>query len=325
MITSGLRCQDIQKYLKNGSELSMTRYMFFNRFFGDDGEITDKPALQMKLIKEVRIEEFGIKTCPVWERKIWTNRENENFLPKINGFEEDFLKLYNESLETDAEKKEESYKARKQIRRIMYFLNNFPIEDKGNYLKTFLNSPMILKLISWQHKVSNDLDFQDSQSLKKNIFHVLQEYFAGIRLPEGISASDRLYITLNRRGTERIRQSTQVVLAGFLTENFEIKLEEEKDRIGGIRKNLIFKLKEGNQKIIFDLPMLDYVVMRGVGLISQVLESSYVDRLENFKGKLLLNQNIAKDTVDIVTLQTNYRFKRQRFRLRGKKLEVYYG
>lgn len=322
MITSGLQYQDIQKYLKDCSEFPMTKYMFFNRFFGDDGEKIDRLALQMELIKEIRIEELGIKACPVWERKIWTNNENERFSPNINGFEEYFSKLYNESLKPDSKN---SHKYRGQIRRILYFLYNFPSEDKdNNYLKTFLNSPMILKLLSWQNKNSNDLDFQDRQFLKRNIFHVLQEYFAGIRLPEGISTSERLYITLNR-GSDEIRQSTQVILANFLRDRFEIKLEEEKDGIGNSRKNLIFKYKEGNQKIIFDLPMLDYVVMRGVGLISQVLEKSYIDRLENFKGQLLLNQNMAEDTVEIVTLQTNYRFKRQKFILKDNKLEVHYG
>jgi adenylate kinase family enzyme len=318
LITSGLNYQDIEKILQNDSNPAISEFMFFNRFFGDNGVVLDKPALQLKLIREIRREDFGIQVFPVWERKLWRKREDEKFRPNITGFYDEFSQLHKVALQTSSQN---SYKAREQIRRIMFFLYKFLAEDKGRYIKTYLNSPMILKLISWENQNTKELSFEDEKLFKNSIFHVLQEYFAGIRLPEGIYPSDKLYITLNR-GPEGIRQSTQVVLACFQKEDFHIQLEEEKDGLGNVRKNLVFKMKKGKQKIIFDLPMLDYTIMRSIGLISQKLKSSYVGRLENFKGKLLLHNDISENAVQIIRLQANYKFQRQEFKIRDNKLEV---
>jgi len=318
LITSGLNYQDIEKILQNDSNPAISEFMFFNRFFGDNGVVLDKPALQLKLIREIRREDFGIQVFPVWERKLWRKREDEKFRPNITGFYDEFSQLHKVALQTSSQN---SYKAREQIRRIMFFLYKFLAEDKGRYIKTYLNSPMILKLISWENQNTKELSFEDEKLFKNSIFHVLQEYFAGIRLPEGIYPSDKLYITLNR-GPEGIRQSTQVVLACFQKEDFHIQLEEEKDGLGNVRKNLVFKMKKGKQKIIFDLPMLDYTIMRSIGLISQKLKRSYVGRLENFKGKLLLHNDISENAVQIIRLQANYKFQRQEFKIRDNKLEV---
>lgn len=316
LITSGLNYQDIQKIMQNASGPLMTEYMFFNRFFGDSGKEIDQPAQQLRMIREIRKEEFGIHVCPVWERKIWMKRKNKGFNVNLAGLDNDFERLHDEAMKTDINS---SYKAREQIRRIMFFLYDFPAEDQGKYIKTYLNSPMILKLISWQKQNDDELSYEDN-NLKKSILHVLQEYFAGIRVPEGISTGIYLYITLNR-GSEGIRQSTQAVLACFHKEDFKLRLDKEEDGLGGFRKNLVFE--KGQYQIRFDLPMLDYIMMRNVGEIGQRLKSAYVDRLENFKGKLLLLKGDGSgDIVNIIRLQADYKFHRQEFKIREKRLEV---
>lgn len=316
LITSGLNYQDIQKILQNPSELSMTKFMFFNRFFGDDGNKIDQPAQQLRMIREIRKEEFGIHVSPIWERKIWMKRKNSGFNVSIAGLDNDFERLHDEAMKTDINS---SYKAREQIRRIMFFLYDFSAKDQGKYIKTYLNSPMILKLISWQKQNDDELSFEDN-NLKKSILHVLQEYFAGIRLPEGISSGNYLYITLNR-GSEGIRQSTQAVLACLHKEDFKLRLDKEKDGLDGFRRNLVFE--KGQYQIRFDLPMLDYIVMRNVGEMGQRLKSAYVDRLENFKAKLLLLEGDgSEDIVNIIRLQADYKFHRQKFKIREKRLEV---
>lgn len=319
LITSGLNYQDVQKIMENASELSTAEFMFFNRFFGDDGNKIDQAAQQLKTIREIRKEEFGIQVCPVWERRIWMKREDTDYLPNIKGLDNDFARLHINAIKSDTKN---SYKAREQIRRIMFFLNNFSEEDQGKYIKTYLNSPMILKLISWHKQTDDELSYEDKQLLKESIFHVLQEYFAGIRLPEGVSPSDNLYITINR-GSEGIRQSAQVVLAYFQKKrDFILRLEEEVDGLGGFRRNLVFIFKTVQHKIRFDLPMLDYIIMRNVGKISQRLKSAYVDRLENFKGKLLFEGNNPGNTVNIIRLQVNNKFYQQEFKIKEKRLEV---
>ena len=316
LITSGLNYQDIQKTMQNASEPLMTEYMFFNRFFGDNGKEIDHPAQQLKKIREIRKEGFGIHVCPIWERKIWMKRKNKGFNVNIAGLDNYFERLHDEAMKTDINS---SYKAREQIRRIMFFLYDFPAEDQGKYIKTYLNSPMILKLISWRKQNEDELSYEDN-NLKKSILHVLQEYFAGIRLPEGISTGIYLYITLNR-GSEGIRQSTQAVLACFYKEDFKLRLDKEEDGLGGFRRNLVFE--KGQYQIRFDLPMLDYIMMRNVGEIGQRLKSAYVDRLENFKGKLLLLKGDgSEDIVNIIRLQTDCKFHRQEFKIREKRLEV---
>jgi len=316
LITSGLNYQDIQKIMQNASEPLITEYMFFNRFFGDNGNEIDQPAQQLRMIRGIRKEEFGIHVCPIWERKIWMKRKNTGFNVNIAGLDNDFERLHDEAMKTDINS---SYKAREQIRRIMFFLYDFPAEDQGKYIKTYLNSPMMLKLISWQKQNDDELSYEDN-NLKKSILHVLQEYFAGIRLPEGISSGIYLYITLNR-GSEGIRQSTQAVLACFHKEDFKLRLDKEEDGLDGFRRNLVFE--KGQYQIRFDLPMLDYIMMRNVGEIGQRLKSAYVDRLENFKGKLLhLKGDGSGDIVNIIRLQADYKFHRQEFKIREKRLEV---
>jgi len=71
------------------------------------------------------------------------------------------------------------------------------------------------------------------------------------------------------------------------------------------------------------LPFLDYVMMRNGGEVGEVLQVSYSDRLERFKGQLLRREeSTGRDNVMLVRLQTNHRFRRQVFSVRDGRLEV---
>jgi len=66
----------------------------------------------------------------------------------------------------------------------------------------FLNSPTILRWQDWQ-KQEAQLEMTEKNVLEQRIYHVLQEHFTGVRLPEGSKGHDRrLYITLSRGKSE---------------------------------------------------------------------------------------------------------------------------
>ena len=71
------------------------------------------------------------------------------------------------------------------------------------------------------------------------------------------------------------------------------------------------------------LPFLDYVMLRNRGEIGEVLQTSYVDRLERFKGQLIRHATGRRtDDIMLVRLRTNHTFRRQIFAVHGGRLEV---
>ena len=71
------------------------------------------------------------------------------------------------------------------------------------------------------------------------------------------------------------------------------------------------------------LPFLDYVMMRNFGEVGQNLKTAYVDRLENFKGKLLHQMDSTQeDGTMLIRLLANHTFRRQIFAVRNNVLEV---
>lgn len=64
-------------------------------------------------------------------------------------------------------------------------------------------------------------------------------------------------------------------------------------------------------------------MMRQQGEVGQILQASYVDRLENFKSRLLeAGQERRSGNMMLVRLRTNRTFKKQTFTVRGNTLEV---
>jgi hypothetical protein len=74
IITSGLTCEYISELAINPSSLD-TKFMFFNRFFGDDGISPDPIAHQLKAVRAISNQEFGSRPCPSVERKLWVQSE----------------------------------------------------------------------------------------------------------------------------------------------------------------------------------------------------------------------------------------------------------
>jgi len=325
LLTAGMEYADIRHLAERVDKPLMSEFLFYNRFFGDNGRAEDQAAVRMPVIHEVRAQGFGERPCPATERHLWLLTHSDDFTLGVPLLEEEFSKLRRyggQSQEQDNGLTPDQ--AREQVRRMLYFLHEYPDAERGDaFLRQFLGSLAILKWERWQNSAAR-LSMDEVSHFRQRVFHVLQEQFTGVRLPEvGSVGQSYLYITLSRRRQE-IRQSAQVVLAQIdFANEFKIGLssceqaEQRRDlmltgqgRLNGIRLTL-------------SLPFLDYVLARHQGEVGETLQAAYADRLERLKADLIHRCRTGEDDdMLLVRLRTNHTFLRQHYAVAGGKLEV---
>lgn len=321
MLCSGYTCEQLAEIDRKHPE----KFMFFNRFFGDNGYEIDDRASQLKMISYIREQGFENLLSPGFERECWNLA-----IPELDTI---YLRIHRLIGQNSSAKNNENedlalrqYWARKQIRRMFFFLYSPNEDHKKNkferFQTCFVNSPRLLDYILWQ---KDTVAFQLEQgTLMTQIHHVLQEQFSGMHFPESESdTSSKLYITLSRRYQD-IRQTAQIVL-GSLEFRKKFKLEIY-DKAEEKTIQLLGKNDPYNKiKMQLPLPFLDYLSVRSAGGIGQVLQLSYIDRLEAFKNQIL---TIDKpDENGLVLLKQNEKFKLQECNLiiNNDYLEVNYG
>jgi len=321
-ITSGLNCRDLFKENCFITELQNTRYLFTNRFFGDDGCKPDQVALEMKSIKLIKSEEFGVRQSSKWEHRLWLQNQEAGMDIKIDGIPTDFRIMQKCGAGSTPFKGITPDQARVQVRRMMFFLYKFR-KDEPEYINRYLNSPTLLSWISWQ---SNEIIVSERKRFEKRIFHVIQEHFSGVRLPEGSTLSDsRLYITLNRR-SRSIRQSARVVLAQIdWSTSTEVKLISSSNVTIESRRDLTL-IGKGSLKGIdlpLKIPFLDYVILRHFGEIGEILDSSYVERLNRYKAQVYeMADKTKQDYILMIRTKADQSIGRQSLVISGGKMEV---
>ncbi len=325
LITSGLEEYDLAEMREKQETPLRAEFMFFNRFFGDNGKDDHSAALQMRAVREVRRQGFGERPCPTWERKLWLKLRDRNFQLGVPDCDAEFeiLREHGAGPGSDSQPGLTPDQAREQVRRMLYFLYDFDKSDRS-YLMQFLNSPTILRWQDWQ-KDGASLEMTEKNVLEQRVYHVLQEHFTGVRLPEGAKGLDRrLYITLNR-GRNEIRQTAQVVVAQVdWSSETDLRLVSHVNAAGGKRTDLELNGagRLSGATLILSLPFLDYVLMRHFGEVGETLQAAYVERLERFKAQV---QDLAKETrehVMLVRLKTDHTFRRQQYTVREGTLEV---
>jgi len=325
LVTSGLEETDIEEMRQKDLTPLKTEYMFFNRFFGDNGRTEQTSALQMQAICKVRQQGFGERPCPSWERRLWLRSHGQKFVLGVDGCEIEFesLRKHGSKSGNDNRHGMTPDQAREQVRRMLYFLYEFSKEHQS-YLSQYLNSPSLLRWHAWQEPFSL-LDSSEKFVLEHRIYHVLQEHFSGVRLPEGSIQHDRrLYVTLNRRRGE-VRQSAQVVLAQVdWSTATNLDLGTVENASGGKRTDLILKglNRIEGVSLHLTLPFLDYVVMRHFGELGEVLQTSYLERLDRFKAHVLKLASTSKERIMLVRLKTDHTFRRQHYAVNNGNLEV---
>ena len=296
--------------------------MFFNRFFGDNGLEIDGPAMQIRAVRAIQGQGFGLHPCPTWEKRLWMQSKGITFRLNASGCYEEFEQLRQHGARLMASESLSDAEAREQVRRMLYFLHKFDQNDDGMYVKTFLNSLMIIDFARWQKQTDGSLSLKEATDLNRRIFHVMQEHYTGVRLPEGTPTDRSLFITLSRR-TSEVRQSAQVVLACIPESEFMLSITSFINCFGGVRRELVLRVN-GNNNIMLrlEIPFLDYVMKRNQGEIGRNLQTSYVDRLEKFKAQLIRLAGSRGDNIMLVRLRTNHTFRRQIYAVRSNKLEV---
>ena len=324
LITSGLAQQDIRKIQAQNPPPLVSEYLFFNRFFGDNGCNPDASAFEMKAVQEIENQKFGERPCPGWEHKLWLRNCDKPVALGVSSLNEEFEKLRRHGAHDSQFFKMSSEQAREQVRRMLYFLADFS-DGEQEYLGQYLSSPTLLGWIRWQDDGAH-LEFQEKNTLERKIYHVLQEHFTGVRIPEGSTQNDRrLYVTLSRRRSE-VRQSAQVVLAELDWSNStNLKLVGTKSATGEQRKDLVLHGKDriDGLRLPLKVPFLDYVMMRHFGELGEVLEASYLERLDCFKAQVQKRASTHDDErIMLVRLKTDHTFRRQRFAVKGNNLEV---
>ena len=324
LITSGLDQQAIKEVQAQNPPPLISEYLFFNRFFGDNGCKSDGSAFEMKAVQEIEKQKFGERPCPGWEHKLWLRNCDEPVTLGVSSLNAEFEKLRRHGAHESQFIGMSADQAREQVRRMLYFLASFP-DGKQGYLGQYLNSPTLLDWIRWQHDGVH-LEFQEKNTLERKIYHVLQEHFTGVRLPEGSTQNDRrLYVTLSRRRSE-VRQSAQVVLAELdWVNSTALKLTVTESVTGGQRRDLVLQGKDriDGLKLPLKVPFLDYVMMRHFGELGEVLEASYLERLDCFKAQVQKRASAHDDErIMLVRLKTDHTFRRQRFAVNGNNLEV---
>ena len=325
LVTSGLEEVDIAEMRAKGVKPLKAEFMFFNRFFGDDGKADHAGALQMRAVQEVRRQGFGERPCPTWERRLWLKLREENFRLGVEDCDREFnlLRERGSGPGDDSLPGMTPDQAREQVRRMLYFLYDFSSED-NSFLEHFLNSPTILRWSEWQREGTR-LQMTEKNVLEQRIYHVLQEHFTGVRLPEGARGHDRrLYITLSRSKRD-IRQSAQVVVAQVDWSNETLlELVCRTNAAGGSRTDLVLqgrgRIKDAS--LALTLPFLDYVLMRHFGEVGETLQASYVERLERFKAQVQDLASESRDHVTLVRLKTDHTFRRQQYAVSDGRIEV---
>ncbi len=324
MITAGLEYTDIQQIHQRKPAPLLVEHLFFNRFFGDNGHTIDSAAQQMKAIREVIGQGFGERPSSNWEHRLWLQSSAKDFELGIDGCSAEFNKLRKHGARETTYNGMSPGPARDQVRRMLYFLYDFQGQEI-EYVGQYLNSPTLLHWQNWQQPHAQ-LSFSDKSILEQKIYHVLQEHLTGIRLPEGSTQHDRrLYVTLSRRSSE-VRQSAQIVLAEVDWRTaIELKLTGLKSAAGEVRYDLVLcgKNRIKGIDLMLKTPFLDYVMMRHFGELGEVLQASYLERLDRFKAEVQKRAaSSGDDRIMLVRLNSDHTFRRQHYAVNNGRLEV---
>jgi len=322
IITSGINAAQVHKKMSQ----MKTDFLFFNRLFGDDGRTPDISASEMKAIVELKHQNLGTLFNPGIEMNLWLKPSLQSSIkvcPSTKDLFSDLCKIGMASL-TVSGAGPTPEQARRQARRLLYF---FACDGTNEHqlICDFLNSPNILIWQEWQKKDSV-LEKAYRAKYSNMVFHVIQEHFTGLRIPEGMGTQDsRLYITLSRKQSE-VRQSAQIVIAELdWSQSVVLNLLRTSNATGaeytelaligqGILNGVILRLS---------LPFLDYVTQRHYGEIGNFLNAAYKERLEHFKQQVFKKTSSLHDDMMIVILRNDNRFKRQKFSISDQEVEVF--
>ncbi|MCR4440643.1 MAG: protein kinase [Peptococcaceae bacterium] len=309
-VTGGLNCEAVHDMSEIARAERLNEFKFFNLFFGDDGQTVIPTAKQLNAVQAIQKAGFGRKLVPNMERAIWKSDTTATF---FNGISKSIYSTLRNQPNQDRA-------IRRQIRRLIYFFA--PLKDFVGqaYICEFLQSPFLLKYLQLIDKEEFISEFQEEQ-YRRQILHVLQEYFIGQRLLESKPQNHDLYVTLNLK---KGGQSNQLILKRFRSEDFTLKTEVNYSLDKVTSRILVLKYKNSNIEIALDLPFMDYVTQRYKGEVVEELTAGYIDRLEQFKAQLLNDEasDYSPEYLQILQIKADRSFQVLKIRVSDDYLEV---
>lgn len=315
-ITGCLDCDDIVKLASMPTPQDTSESLFYNTFFGFRGNHFERDSSRLIPVQKIHSFAMGAKPYPPLERMLWF--DDNAVLPKVpETVSQFFNNLRNDIKEHKITADKSRY--RNQLRRFLFMFGD-KHADLNHYLPIFVGSQMLYSFIEWQKdisKVSNSL----MKQIKQKVIHVLQEQYTGITLPESCKYH-YLFITLKRSNID-VRQSVQILLKKIPIPNFTLEFEPKAQSKNSKQYSLVLCEQVSKEKLILELPFLDFVMMRNTGEIGQKLNMSYLDRLERFKNLLLASKYYTdKNNLELLEYNSNSELKTYKFSFNNDIVEV---
>lgn len=310
-ITAGINCKAIMEMTQASSEKQLIGYLFFNRFFGDDGQDILPEASQLFPVRQILKEEFGVVLDPHFEREAWMKEGAA--ISKLSELNIPTKISANFSNSCD-------FAVRKQLRRLLYFFDDLNDEVGKRFISVFLRSPMLLEYINILES-SQEIPKLKENYLCSQILQVMQESFIGIKLPE--SQTNEIYITIKQGITG---SGAQMILADFKSSNFEL-ITKPRYTVGTEEKRILcLKYIEEPEPLELDLPFFDFVARRYKGEVTEELSAFYADRLERFKIGLIEHYHKSNAKEDrylrLMMIDPERKFKFMKIAIDENNLEV---
>ncbi len=279
---------------RNSYDKDFLSYMFFDNFFG----IVDSNALEIEAIKQLNRFVFAKNISSVWKRRIFNGIHPERYLISVP--EEIYTVKRYKALSTKNCYINTYFSIKDQgsILRMIYFLNNDDSTEFNYYLSSFLCSRAFMFFNEIQKE---ELSRSTRQGIDKMLRGVLRDYCSGLRMPENTS-DNSIYIAMARK-SRVVNQSTQIVLGVFLwnRNDVEICVFEDSRKIKQFYLNLKREVENDGNRIVLDLPLLDYISEIAAGAPLEDIDSVFQKRLENIKLRLLnASTSVDDDSINVV-------------------------
>lgn len=319
-ITGSLHCQDISKYSSLPSPPEISESLFHNNFFGFKGVQASTDSRRLIPIQKINTFSMGSRPYPPLERMLWFDQNA--IMPKlpkaISNVFENLKNNIKEHKDLSSVVSESLY--RNEIRRFLFLYGDESL-ILDEYLPIFIGSQMLFHFIEWQKDNSKLPNTVLMKHIERQVLHVLQEQYTGINLPESCGYH-YLFITLRRNNLE-LRQSVQILSKKIPITNFKLIFEKDDQASQSNAGKLVLYEQVSNEKLILDLPFLDFVMMRNTGEIGQKLNMSYIDRLERFKNLLLASDSYNNESnLELLEYNSTGKLKTHKFSFNEDILEV---
>jgi len=293
-LTAGNTCQVIRQRLRTFTNQEdvvrfKEQYALSETFFGYVNSHLYAPAEALYCIQRLYPFHFGSHSTVAVERSFSEGRaEDWVHLPR------EFVPTFGRWLARIH--KFDNFALRQSLRRLVYFFGDFDQRDPraNHFLEQFLQSPMLKSLDVWKQQDALTLSRIEQRNLRRQILAVLLEEYTGFATAQ-YAQVDKLYLTL-RRADRQVFQPTQLVLASFPFDDFELDFDKQTQL-----PRLAYRHKENFASILLSLPILDYITTRSRGDLENTLDPIYLHQFDYFRAQLLDLQRAGLDR-DLITL-----------------------